>query len=75
MGRKKLNLKALLDTPPWEWPEDTGAALLTVLQDEKAAEADRILAADLAGSHTVIDDKIASALLSIVGDKKKSESK
>ena len=61
-----MKLKILKDTPPWDWPEGTGAALLAILRDGQAPESDRILAAELAGDFTVIDDDLVDALLAIV---------
>jgi len=63
-----MDLETLHDTPPWEWPEDTAEMLVGVLSDGSAKDSRRILAASLAGDLTVIDDKIASALLAIVSD-------
>ncbi len=54
-----MNLKALKDTPPWEWPESAGKTLLDILQDAQAGASDRLLAAELAGDFTVIEDKLA----------------
>lgn len=68
-----MDLETLQDTPPWEWPEDTAEMLLGVLNDGAAADSGRILAASLAGDLAVIDDKIASALLTIVSDGDASE--
>jgi len=68
-----MDLQTLRDTPPWEWPEDAGAILLDVLRDGRAAEADRLLAAELAGELTAIDDELARALLSILGSGGESE--
>jgi len=64
--RRKHELNALKETPPWEWPEDAGKTLLTILRDEQASESDRVLAAELAGDSTVINDELADRLLSIV---------
>ena len=61
-----MDLKILKDTPSWEWPEGAGKLFLEVLQDDKADESDRILAADLAGDFTVINNELADELLSIV---------
>jgi hypothetical protein len=61
-----MDWKSLRDIPPWDWPEGTGAQLLRVIQDAGAAEEDRLLAADLAGDFTVIDDGIAAALLALL---------
>ena len=64
-----LNLKALkkLDnTPPWDWPEDTGSALLDLLRDRGTSEEERVLAVDLAGNSVVINDELVGTLLSIL---------
>jgi len=58
--------KTLQNTPSWEWPADAGKSLRAVLADGGAAHADRILAADLAGEFSVLDDELAGALLAIV---------
>jgi hypothetical protein len=60
-----MDLKTLQDTPPWEWPEGAGTMFLGILNDEKADESERLLAAELAGDFTVIDDDLAGALLAI----------
>lgn len=62
-----MDLKTLHDTPPWEWPKGAGKKFLAILRDPQAEAADRLLAADLAGDFTVINDALADALLSIVG--------
>ena len=61
-----MDLKALKDTPPWDWPTGTRKLLLEILRDDRAAEADRLLATQLAGDFTVISDDVAEALLSIL---------
>lgn len=52
--------------PSWEWPPDADKMLLRVLRDRAADRMDRIVAAELAGDLTVIDDNLAEELLSIV---------
>jgi hypothetical protein len=61
-----MNLKILKDIPPWDWPADTKAALLDVLRAGQAAGTERVLAAELAGDSTVVDDDMVDALLAIV---------
>ncbi len=61
-----MDLKTLHDTPPWEWPEDAGEMFLGILRDERADKSERLLAAELAGDSTVIDDELADALMSIL---------
>jgi hypothetical protein len=69
----KMNLKTLKETPPWEWPEGTGKRFLSILRNGKAKESDRLLAAELAGDYTVINDELAHALLSILGSRDEQE--
>jgi len=61
-----MDLKTLRDIPPWEWPEDAGEMFEKILRDDRADESDRLIAAELAGDYTVINDKLAHALLSIL---------
>ena len=61
-----MDLETLANTPPWEWPEDTGEVLLGILRDRQADEAERLLAAELAGDYVVINDELVDALLSIL---------
>jgi HEAT repeat protein len=61
-----VNLRILKDTPPWEWPDGTREGLLDVLRDDGAGESDLLLAAELAGDLTVIDDELVEALLSVL---------
>ena len=68
-----MDLKTLHDTPPWEWPEGAGKMFLAILRDPHADAADRLLAAELAGDFTVINDALAAALLSILGSTAESE--
>ncbi len=49
-------LKALLDTPPWDWPADAGRMFHKTLTDGNAGEPDRLIAAQLAGDFVVINE-------------------
>jgi hypothetical protein len=62
----QLDLKVLLDTPPWDWPRDSAQRFHQVLTDSKASESDRLMAAQLAGGFTVINDALSDDLLAIV---------
>src|SRR6266542_5425799 len=73
MGGNKIDVKVLRDIPPWEWPEGAGKMFLDILRGGQAAEADRLLAAELAGDFTVINDELADALLSILRSGDESE--
>lgn len=61
-----MNLSTLKDTPPWDWPEGTGQKLLDILQDNRATESDLLIATELAGDLTIIDDELADALVSVL---------
>ncbi len=61
-----MDLKTLQDVPPWEWPEDAAKTFLDVLRDDEASESDRLIAAELAGDFTVINEELVDALLSIL---------
>jgi hypothetical protein len=62
-----MDLKALLDTPPWDWPRDAGKIFQKLLIDRRANESDRLVAANLAGDLTVVNDDLTGALLAVVG--------
>jgi len=64
----KLDLETLIDTPPWDWPSDAGKMFQDILNDRLAPEPDRLIAAELAGDSTVINDDLADALMAIVRD-------
>lgn len=49
--RNVMDLKTLLDTPPWDWPTDAGRMFRKILIDQRA-ESDRLVAAELAGDFT-----------------------
>jgi hypothetical protein len=68
-----MKLTALMDVPPWEWPEGTAKVLREALLDERTPEPDRLVAAELAGDTTVIDDALADALLSTLRSGTRSE--
>src|SRR5246127_801644 len=61
-----MDLKTLLDTPPWDWPKDAGNVFQKILVDRRANESDRLIAAELAGDLTVVNDDLADTLLTIV---------
>jgi hypothetical protein len=69
----KMNLKTLRHMPPWEWPEGAGKLFLSILSDDKAKESDRLVAAELAGDYTVVNDDLAHALLSILRSSDETE--
>jgi hypothetical protein len=63
----------LKDIPPWDWPQDAAKVFLDILRDDQAREADRLVAVELAGDFTVINDELVDALLSILRSGNASE--
>ena len=61
-----MSFRQLKDVPPWDWPENTPELLLTALLDPRTTDDDRQLAASLASEVTVIDDRLADALLHVL---------
>jgi uncharacterized protein (UPF0147 family) len=61
-----MDLKTLQNTPPWEWPKDAGKKFQKILIDRQANETDRLIAAELAGDLTVMNDELADALTAII---------
>ena len=61
-----MDLKTLQDTPPWDWPRDAGKKFQEILIDHQANETDRLIAAELAGCLTVINDQLADALMAVI---------
>lgn len=61
-----MDVKILRDTPPWEWPKDAGKTFRKLLADRRANPSDRLIAADLAGDITVMNDGMADVLLTVV---------
>jgi hypothetical protein len=68
-----MNIKALKDIPPWQWPKDAAKIILGVLLNDQADASDRLLAAELGGDFTVINDDLAAALLAILSNPRESE--
>ncbi|GAB4329972.1 MAG: hypothetical protein Kow0099_00210 [Candidatus Abyssubacteria bacterium] len=68
-----MDINILKDMAPWEWPEDTAEVLLAVLRQKETNESDRLLAVELAGDFTVINDELAEELLSILCDTDNSD--
>ena len=69
-----MDLKIFIDIPPWEWPEDADKIFLETLRDDQADESERLLAAELAGDFTVINDELADELLVMVSGGEDSDS-
>jgi hypothetical protein len=63
-----MDLNLLRDTPPWDWPKDVRKTFLNLLKDRLAPPSDRLIAADLAGDFTAINDDLAHALMAVLRD-------
>src|SRR5262249_36206093 len=61
-----MNLKTLLDTPPWEWPGDAGKVFHKYLINKQAKPSDRLIAAELAGDLSALNDDLVADLLTII---------
>ena len=55
-----MDLKALQDTPPWDWPADM-------------SESDRVLATEMAGDFTMVNEELVEALLAVLRSGDESE--
>lgn len=63
-----MDLKLLEQTPSWDWPRNADNFLISFLDNNDADFSDRLLAAELAGEFSVISDKMADTLLSVVNN-------
>lgn len=63
-----MSISDLKDLPPWDWPSNADKSILDVLCDPNAADAERCMAAGMAGDATVVNDELANALLVIIGN-------
>ena len=62
-----MDIHMLYDTPPWDWPENAEAMIIGLLQDAQADAEERLLAAELAGDYTNMNDALADTLLAVTG--------
>ncbi len=69
----KMDLKTLKDTPSWDWPDDASKMFLEILTDDRTDDSDRLLATELAGDFTVINEELVDVLLSILRSSDASE--
>ncbi len=61
-----MDIHTLYDMPPWEWPTNTEAMIIELLRDGQAEMADRLVAAEMAGDYTNMNDALADALLVVI---------
>jgi hypothetical protein len=63
-AKTSRTLKALLETDPWDWPDDAADLLVATLRDAKASPADKETAAELASELTLVNpDGVVEQLL------------
>jgi hypothetical protein len=68
-----MDLNTLNELPPWEWPENASDFIFQVVSDKNASQADRALAAELAGSDPNLHDNLALCLISVTEDKEEPD--
>ena len=68
-----MDLRALKESPPRNWPVDIRKNLLDILRDDHASETDLLLAAELAGDSSITNDALKDALRSILQNSSTSE--
>ena len=61
-----MNIHTLNDIPPWDCPENAADFISKVLREKNAPVSDRVLAAELAGDHVVMNDDLGNLLLTII---------
>jgi hypothetical protein len=68
-----MDLEMLKEIPSWEWPEGTAREVRKCLRDPRRKPGERLLAAEMAGEITVMDDDVAETLLQILENTAESE--
>ena len=68
-----MDLKILLDTPPFDWPEGVGRTFKRLLRDPSSNRSERLIAAELGGDLCVMDDDMAETLLRVLKNAKEPE--
>lgn len=68
-----MDLRKLAQIPPWDWPDDMALELLGVLRDSDVSPERRLLAVEMAGDMTVVNDELAEVLLAIVQNRDEQE--
>lgn len=61
-----MEMEVLAQIPDWDWPAGTAGEVRAVLEDREAPPAERILAAEMAGSLTILDPSLAEGLLTVL---------
>lgn len=61
-----MKMDQLAAIPSWEWPSDADRQVLAVLENREAPAADRLLAAELAGNISIMNEEMAKGLVGIL---------
>ncbi|MFH1764212.1 MAG: hypothetical protein ABIF09_08480 [Gemmatimonadota bacterium] len=69
----EMDVYTLYETAPWDWPPDANDEILRVLRDRRVPEAERLLAAELAGELLILDDVLGEELLRILESEDEAE--
>ncbi|MCJ7629294.1 MAG: hypothetical protein MUO50_13020 [Longimicrobiales bacterium] len=69
----EMDVYTLFETAPWDWPPEANGEILRVLRDRKVPEAERLLAAELAGELLILDDVLGEELLRILEGEDEAE--
>lgn len=67
-----MDLNMLTALPPWQWPQDASQKILACLTDHEADEEARLIAAELGGDATVINDELVEVFLSMAASSEES---
>jgi len=67
------DIQKLYFMEPWSWPKSAAGTVLKALQNLDHDDTDRLLAIQMAGDFTIINDELAPALLELVSDKNEPE--
>jgi uncharacterized protein (UPF0147 family) len=67
-----LDINLLQHIESWQWPPEASAIILNCLRDRRAKASERVAAAELAGDLVVMNDRLAGALITVLGDDSES---
>jgi hypothetical protein len=68
MSEPRFTVNSLQNIETWQWPKEARKTILDALHDPTTKAAERLTAAELAGEVAVMNDQVAEALISVVGD-------
>lgn len=63
---RSMDMHTLAGIPAFDWPSDAAERIMEVLHDRGAPQSERLLAAELAGDPTVLNDGLVEGLLQIL---------